>query len=44
MFKKIMRKIRKKKTENNNIIWPCDWNFQDVENFNTILSGINMQP
>lgn len=43
MFKKIMKKImRKDKTEN--IIWPSSWNYEAVEMFNIMLSGMEKQP
>lgn len=45
MFRKIIEILKNKNQQTKEkICWPCDWNFQDVENFNAILSGINTQP
>ena len=43
MFKKIIKKFKKRTSREEKICWPCDWNFEDVEMFNAMLMGMALE-
>ena len=45
MIKKILKRIKARKNQQTEekICWPCNWSFQDVQNFNAMLYGMALE-
>ena len=43
MIKRIIEKIMRKNKQENNIIWPSNWDYEAVQNFNAMLYGMALE-